>query len=105
MRSIGWVSDRTSRVRYAFLSIGRMATFVIDHCTPKIDAAIREWLQAVQDHIAALDEFEASLCARIQLLQDAAASFNSIEQNDVASCSLSYRSSACRRSWSWASMT
>lgn len=83
MRSIGRVSDRTSRVRYAFLSIGRMATFVIDRCTPKIDGPIRERLQAVQHDIASLDEFEASLSARIQLLQDAAAGFISIEQNDV----------------------
>ncbi|MGY2733386.1 CorA family divalent cation transporter [Sphingomonas sp. UYP23] len=83
MRSIGQVSDRTSRVRYAFLSIGRMATFVIDRCTPAIEAPIRERLEAVQHDIASLDEFEASLSARIQLLQDAAAGFISIEQNDV----------------------
>lgn len=79
MRSIGQVSDRTSRVRYAFLSIGRTATFVIDRCTPKLDAPIRERLESVQHDIASLDEFEASLSARIQLLQDAAAGFISIE--------------------------
>ncbi|MEO5868026.1 MAG: CorA family divalent cation transporter [Sphingomonas sp.] len=83
MRSIGRVSDRTSRVRYTFLSIGRMATFVIDRCTPKIEPPIRERLEAVKHDIASLDEFEASLSARIQMLQDAAAGFISIEQNDV----------------------
>ncbi|TPG42543.1 magnesium transporter [Sphingomonas koreensis] len=83
MRTVGQVSDRTSRVRYTFLSIGRMATFVIDRCTPKIDPDIRERLEGVGHDIASLDEFEASLSGRIQLLQDAATGFISIEQNDV----------------------
>jgi magnesium transporter len=82
MRRIGQVSDRTSRVRYTFLSIGRIATFVIDR-QPKIEVDIRERLEAVRRDIVSLDEFEASLSARVQLLQDAATGFISIEQNDV----------------------
>ena len=61
MRNIGQVSDRISRVRYTFLSIGRMATFVMDRCQPKIAPDIRERLDAVRHDIASLDEFEASL--------------------------------------------
>jgi magnesium transporter len=83
MRKIGQVSDRTSRVRYTFLSIGRIAAFVIDRCQPQIETEIRERLEAVRHDIASLDEFEASLSARVQLLQDAATGFISIEQNDV----------------------
>jgi magnesium transporter len=73
MRSIGRVGDRTSRVHYTFLSIGRMANFVMDRCRPKIEAPVRERLEALQHNIASLDEFEASMSSRIQLLQDAAA--------------------------------
>ena len=83
MRRIGQVSDRTSRVRYTFLSIGRVATFMLDRCTPRIEADIRERLEAVRHDIASLDEFEASLSARVQLIQDAATGFISIAQNDV----------------------
>jgi magnesium transporter len=83
MRKIGQVCDRTSRVRYTFLSIGRIAAFVIDRCQPQIETEIRERLEAVRHDIASLDEFEASLSARVQLLQDAATGFISIEQNDV----------------------
>lgn len=83
MRTIGQVSDRTSRVRYTFLSIARIASFVIDRCSPKIEAGIQERLEAVRNDIASLDEFEASLSARVQLLQDAATGFISIDQNDV----------------------
>lgn len=83
MRRIGQVSDRTSRVRYTFLSIGRVATFVLDRCTPRIEADIRERLEAVRHDISSLDEFEASLSARVQLIQDAATGFISIAQNDV----------------------
>ena len=83
MRRIGQVSDRTSRVRYTFLSIGRVATFMLDRCTPRIEPDIRERLEAVRHDIASLDEFEASLSARVQLIQDAATGFISIAQNDV----------------------
>lgn len=83
MRSIGRASDKASRVRYMFLNIGRMASFVIDRCDPKLEAAILARLEAVRHDIASLDEFEASLSGRIQLLQDSAAGFISIEQNEV----------------------
>lgn len=83
MRKIGQASDRIARVRYAFLSIGRMAEFALDRCSPKLDGEVRERLEAVCRDIASLDEFEASLSNRIQLLQDSAVGFISIEQNDV----------------------
>ncbi len=83
MRKIGQVSDRTSRVRYTFLSIGRMADFVMERCTSKLEDGTRDRLQAVRRDISSLDEFELSLAGRVQLLQDAATGFISIEQNDV----------------------
>jgi magnesium transporter len=83
MRKIGQVSDRTARVRYTFLSIGRMADFALERCSPKLADNVRERLEAVRRDIVSLDEFETSLSGRIQLLQDAAAGFISIEQNDV----------------------
>ena len=83
MRRIGQVSDRTSRVRYTFLSIGRVATFVLDRWTSRIASDVRERLEAVRHDIASLDEFETSLSARVQLIQDAATGFISIAQNEV----------------------
>lgn len=83
MRHMGQASDRASRVRYAFLSIGRMVTFVLDRCTPALDQAMQDRLGAIHHDIVSLDEFETSLSGRIQLLQDAATAFISIEQNDV----------------------
>jgi magnesium transporter len=83
MRKVGQVSDRTSRVRYAFLSIGRMATFVLDRCSFSIEPDLRERLETIRHDIASLDDFETSLSARVQLLQDSAAGFINIEQNDV----------------------
>lgn len=83
MLKIGQASDRSSRVRYTFLSVGRMASFVIDRCEARLSDNIRERLNAVRHDIASLDEFETSLAGRVQLLQDAATGFISIEQNDV----------------------
>ncbi|MFT4052998.1 MAG: CorA family divalent cation transporter [Novosphingobium sp.] len=83
MRDIGQASDQASRVRYAFLSLGRMVSFILDRCTPKLDQPMHERFDAIRHDINSLDEFETSLEGRIQLLQDAAAAFLSIEQNDV----------------------
>jgi magnesium transporter len=83
MRKIGRASDRASRVRYAFLSIGRIASFVIDRCEAKFAEPVRDRFDAVRHDIASLDEFETSLAGRIQFLQDAAAGFINIEQNEV----------------------
>jgi magnesium transporter len=83
MRQIGRVSDRTSRVRYTFLSIGRMADFIMERCTPKLEDDVRERFEALRRDISSLDDFETSLSDRIQLLQDAATGFISIEQNEV----------------------
>lgn len=80
---IGRASDRSARVRYMLLSLGRMVGFVIDRCVPKLSPNLVERLQAIGHDIASLDEFESSLSGRIQLLQDAATGLISIEQNDV----------------------
>lgn len=81
--TIGRASDRSARVRYMFLSVGRMVSFVMDRCVPKLAADLVDRLQAIGHDIASLDEFEASMSGRIQLLQDAATGLISIEQNDV----------------------
>jgi magnesium transporter len=80
---IGRASDRSARVRYMFLSVGRMVGFVIDRCMPKLSAELNDRLVAIQHDISSLDEFETSLSGRVQLLQDAATGLISIEQNDV----------------------
>lgn len=80
---LGRAYDRASRVRYMFLSVGRMAAFVIERCQPDIGEELKRRLQSVQHDILSLDEFEVSLSTRIQFLQDAANSLISIEQNDV----------------------
>jgi magnesium transporter len=83
IRTIGRANDRASRVRYMFLSLGRIASFTCDRCSPKLPQPILDRLGAVSHDIASLDEFEVSLTGRVQLLQDAATGLISIEQNDV----------------------
>ncbi|MBN9144433.1 MAG: magnesium transporter [Novosphingobium sp. SCN 63-17] len=80
---LGRAYDRASRVRYMFLSIGRMASFVADRCQDHLDDDLATRLQSLIHDIASLDEFEMSLSSRTQFLQDAANSLISIEQNDV----------------------
>ena len=83
MIMMGKISERLTRVRHTFLSIGRMAAFVHDRCDWKLPDDLKARLDMVRKDIASLDEFEGSLTGRVQLLLDAANSFISIEQNDV----------------------
>lgn len=83
MVRIGRISERMTRVRHSFVTLGRMAIFVADRCEPRLDRGLRERLQAVREDINSLDEFESSLANHIQFLLDAAAGFISIAQNDV----------------------
>jgi magnesium transporter len=83
MLRIGRTTERMTRVRHSFVTLGRIASFVADRCVPRLEASLRERLQAVRDDINSLDEFETSLANRVQFLLDAAAGFISIAQNDV----------------------
>jgi len=83
MVRIGRISERMTKVRHSFVTLGRIAVFVADRCEPRLDGGLRERLTAVRDDINSLDEFETSLANRIQFLLDAAAGFISIAQNDV----------------------
>jgi magnesium transporter len=83
MVRIGRISERMTKVRHSFVTLGRIAVFVADRCQPKLDGSLRERLVSVRDDINSLDEFETSLANRIQFLLDAATGFISIAQNDV----------------------
>ena len=66
-------TEKLTRVRHTFLSIGRMAAFVHDRCDWKLPDDIKTRLDMVAKDIASLDKFENSLTGRVQLLLDAAA--------------------------------
>jgi magnesium transporter len=104
IRKLGRASDRTSRVRYMFLSMGRMVTFVGDRCKHALDKTMTDRLTSIGHDIASLDEFETSLTGRIQLLQDAATGFINIEQNDVVKLLTVASVVGIPRFWWWASM-
>jgi magnesium transporter len=83
MTEIGRASERISRVRYTLVCVTRMAQFVTDRAKPWLPAALPDRLGSVRADIASLEQFEENLLSRVQLLQDAATAFISIEQNDV----------------------
>ena len=83
MSSVGRASERMSKVRYALVCISRMAQFAGDRGRDWIDAPLHDRLAGVRADIASLEQYEENLLSRVQLLQDAATAFISIEQNDV----------------------
>lgn len=83
MTRVGRASERMAHARYILVCIGRMAHFAADRCQSWITPDVHERLNAVRADIASLEQFEESLLGRIQLVQDAANAFISIEQNEV----------------------
>ena len=83
MVKIGGNSERMTKVRHTFLTIGRIADYLLDRCEIKLEDGIRQRLDGIRKDIASLDEFETSMSGRVQLLLDAATGFISMEQNDV----------------------
>lgn len=83
MTQVGRASEHMSRTRYTLVCIGRMAQFAGDRAKDWLAPGCQEQLGGVKADVASLDQFAEHLLGRIQLLQDAATAFISIEQNDV----------------------
>jgi magnesium transporter len=83
MTAIGRASERMSKARYTLVCIARMAQFAADRGKAWLGADVVARLAGVRADIASLEQYEENLLSRVQLLQDAATAFISIEQNDV----------------------
>jgi magnesium transporter len=83
MSQVGQASDHMSHARYTLVCIGRIAQFVSDRAHDWIGPESQDRLGAVRADVTSLEQFEENLLGRVQLLQDAATAFISIEQNDV----------------------
>ena len=83
MTRIGRASERMSHARYTLVCLARMAQFVLDRARDWICPTSQDRLGGAKADISSLEQFEEHLLSRVQLLQDAATAFISIEQNDV----------------------
>ena len=83
MTQIGRASGRMSKVRYTLVCLARMVQFATDRGRDWITQPVHDRLGGVRADIASLEQYEENLLSRVQLLQDAATAFISIEQNDV----------------------
>jgi magnesium transporter len=83
MTQIGLASERMSVARYTLVSVARMAQFVSERGRVWIGPDVDSRMQSVHTDIASLEQYEENLLSRVQMLQDAANAFISIEQNDV----------------------
>ena len=83
MTAIGRASERMSKARYTLVCVARMAQFTADHGKDWLGDDVLARLGGVRADITSLEQYEENLLSRVQLLQDAAVAFISIEQNDV----------------------
>jgi magnesium transporter len=83
MTQIGRASEHMSTARYTLVCIGRMAQFASERGKEWLGEDVIARLHSVRADAGSLEQYEENLLSRVQLLQDAATAFISIEQNDV----------------------
>lgn len=83
LTQVGSIGDRVSQCRDVLLGIGRVASFTADLGQAWIEPDFRVRLSAVVKDVASLNEYEAHLAGKVQLLLDAVLGYITIEQNDL----------------------
>jgi magnesium transporter len=83
MTEVGRASEQMSATRYTLVCIGRMAQFAAERARGWLPHGVKDRLASIRADASSLEQYEENLLSRVQLLQDAATAFISIEQNDV----------------------
>jgi magnesium transporter len=83
LRKIGRMGDGISHISNALVGVGRVAAFAHENANHGAPAADQAWMAAIRGDIASLNDYQASLSAKVQFLLDATLGFISIEQNEI----------------------
>jgi magnesium transporter len=83
LRTVGAIGDRVSHARDVLLGVGRITTFATDIGREWIDPEFKVRLGAVSKDIQSLNDYEAHLAGKVQLLLDAVLGYITIQQNEL----------------------
>jgi magnesium transporter len=83
LRRIGRSGDLASKIRDGLLGIGRMVPFVLSSAAEWLPADVKPRLETVRQDVASLNDYDAHLVNKLQLLLDATLGMINIEQNNI----------------------
>jgi magnesium transporter len=83
LRRIGRNGDLSSKIRDGLLGIGRIVPFVLSTAAEWLPADVKPRLETVRQDVASLNDYDAHLVNKLQLLLDATLGMINIEQNNI----------------------
>ena len=83
LRRIGRCGDLASRIRDSLLGVGRIVPYVLGQCTGWLPGELHSRLETQRADIASLNDYDAHLTNKVQLLLDATLGLINIEQSNI----------------------
>jgi magnesium transporter len=83
LRRVGRGGDLASKIRDSLLGIGRMVPYVASLAADWLPAEVKPHLETLRQDIASLNDYDAYLTNKVQLLLDATLGLINIEQNNI----------------------
>src|SRR3954469_4675413 len=83
LRRLGASGDLSSKIRGSLLALARIVPYVATMRGSELPAAVKTRLDTLRQDLASLNDYEAHLMNKLQLLMDATLGLINVEQNDI----------------------
>jgi len=83
LRRVGGAGDLVSKIRDSLLGIGRILPYVMGQATDLLTADVKQRLETMRQDIVSLNDYDAHLVNKVQLLLDATLGLINVEQNNI----------------------
>jgi magnesium transporter len=83
LRRVGHNGDLASKIRDSLLGIARIVPFVLTLAADWLPAEVKPRLETLRQDVASLNDYDAHLVNKVQLLLDATLGLINIDQNNI----------------------
>lgn len=83
LRRVGHSGDLVSKIRDGLLALARIVPYVASNCAGWIHPEVKPRLDTLRQDIASLNDYDAHLVNKVQLMLDATLGLINIEQNNI----------------------
>jgi magnesium transporter len=83
LRRVGGAGDLVSKIRDSLLGIGRILPYVMSQATDWLSADVKQRLETIRQDVVSLNDYDAHLVNKVQLLLDATLGLINVEQNNI----------------------
>jgi len=83
LRRVGGAGDLVSKIRDSLLGIGRILPYVMGQSTDLLTADVKQRFESMRQDVVSLNDYDAHLVNKVQLLLDATLGLINVEQNNI----------------------